>query len=119
GLAGQNFADVMIDVQATQIIAPDNDNNGYGVMCRIQDDGKTGYLLRISGDGFASIYLAAEDGFVELAAWTATDAINLGNATNHIQVLCEGSRLALMVNDELVVEAEDDTLVEGDIALAA
>jgi hypothetical protein len=88
-------------------------------MCRIQDDGKTGYLLRISGDGYASIYLAAEEEFVELAAWTATDAINLGNATNHIQALCEGSRLALMVNDVLVAEAEDDTLTEGDIALAA
>lgn len=119
GLAGQNFADVMIDVQATQISAPSNDNNGYGVMCRIQPDGKTGYLLRISGDGYASIYLAAEDEFVALAAWTAADAINLGNATNHIQALCEGSRLALMVNDVLVAEAEDDTLTEGDIALAA
>ncbi len=119
GLAGQNFADVMIDVQATQFSAPNNNNNGYGVMCRIQDDGKTGYLLRISGDGFASIYLAAEEEFVELAAWTATDAINQGNATNHIQALCEGSRLALMVNDELVLDVEDDTLTEGDIALAA
>jgi len=118
GAAQRNFSDITIDVDTTQVLAPANDNNGYGVMCRVQPNGD-GYLLRISGDGFASIVIGADDDFTALADWVTTDAVVQGNAVNHIQALCDGSHLALYVNGELVVETDDDTFSSGDIAMTA
>jgi hypothetical protein len=121
GPAGRSFGDVVITVDATQVSAPANDNNGYGVGCRIQDDG-AGYYLRISGDGYYGAHRVTydtqgEETFTVLVEWTRTDAINLGNAANHIEATCAGSQLTLTVNGQIVLIAEDDTFTEGDIAL--
>ena len=117
GAAGQDFSDATIAVDATQISASDNNNNGYGVMCRVQDDGY-GYLLRISGDGYASIYLVTEE-FTALSEWTQVDAVIQGDSTNHLEATCDGSTLSLVVNGVSVATAEDDTYASGDIALSA
>jgi len=118
GMAGQNFTDVMIEVEATQVRAPSNNNNDYGVMCRLNFTGD-GYSFNISGDGFYSIQIMADNQFSDLVAWTESSAINKGTATNKIQVICQSSTLVLMVNGEKLVEVIDDTYTEGDIALAA
>jgi hypothetical protein len=118
GVANQFFSDIVIEVDATELSAPANDNNAYGVMCRVQPNGKDGYALRISGDGYYAIHLIS-DGFEALVDWTASDAIRQGNATNHLRAVCDGSSLVLFVNGELVAEASDTTFTEGDIALSA
>jgi hypothetical protein len=118
GLANQSFTDIVVDVDATQLSAPANDNNAYGVMCRVQANGKDGYALRISGDGYYGIHIVS-DGFEALVDWTASDAIRQGNATNHLRAVCDGPDLVLFVNGELVAEASDTTFAEGDIALSA
>jgi hypothetical protein len=123
GYANRSFGDVVITVDATQVSAPANDNNGYGVGCRIQDDG-AGYYLRISGDGYYGAHRVTydtqgEEMFTVLVEWTTTDAINLGNAANRIEATCAGSQLSLTVNGQIVLIAEDDTFAEGDIALTA
>ncbi len=121
GLANQDFADVVIDVDATQVSAPPNDNNAYGVKCRVQPGGTggDGYALMISGDGFYSIQIIQEGDYDALVAWTASDAINQGNATNHIRAVCEETYLALYVNGQLLAEADDATYMSGDISLMA
>ena len=116
GQVFQNFADVVIEVDATQVLAPPNDNNAYGVMCRVQEN--SGYLLRVSGDGFYGIHRLDDGQFTPLVDWTASNVIQRGNATNHIRAVCDGSHLALFVNGQLVAEAEDATYTEGDIGLA-
>jgi hypothetical protein len=118
GVANQFFSDIVIDVDATQISAPANDNNAYGVMCRVQPNGEDGYALRISGDGFYGIHKVS-DGFEPLVDWTESDAIRQGNATNRLRAVCDGPNLVLFVNGELVAEASDATFAEGDIALSA
>jgi tRNA A-37 threonylcarbamoyl transferase component Bud32 len=112
------FSDLVIDVYAAQISAPLDDVNAYGVMCRAQRNGD-GYLLRIRGDGEYAIQRVLGDDFGYLVEWTASDAINQGNAANHLHAVCDGTRLALYVNGELLAEAEDDTFAEGDIGLTA
>jgi hypothetical protein len=119
GLAGQSFDSITIEVEATQVRAPANDNNGYGVMCHVQDDGMSGYLLRISGDGYANITLIQDSTFTNLVEWTPVSAVNLGNATNQIQAVCEDSLLQLSANGIVLVQANDTTYTSGDIALAA
>ncbi len=118
GLANRSFYDTIVEVDATQISAPDNDNNAYGVMCRIQSN-NDGYLLRVSGDGYYAIHAIVEGEFESLVEWASSDAIHLGNATNHIRAVCDGTSLALIVNGELLAEVEDYTFSEGDIALTA
>ena len=118
GVANQYFENVVIEVDATQVLAgPENDND-YGVMCRTQETGD-GYHLLISGDGFYAIGKAQDGEFDWLAEWTESDAIQQGNATNHIQAICDGTTLTLFVNGQRLATAADDTFTRGDVALTA
>jgi hypothetical protein len=117
GVANQSFRDLVIDVDATQVSGPSNDNNAYGVMCRVQPGVRDGYMLVISGDGFCSIYKIVDGDVESLADWAESETIRQGNATNHLRAVCDGADLALFVNGELVAEASDSTFQEGDIAL--
>ncbi len=119
GIAGQSFTDTLIEVDATQLSAPSNDNNAYGVMCRVQDDLVSGYLFQVSGDGYANILRSDPEVFESLVSWSTSEAVIQGNSTNHLQVICDGPRLALIVNGELVAETTDTTYTAGDIALTA
>ncbi len=87
GVAGKNYADVMIEVDTTQVSAPSNNNNDYGIMCRLDFAGN-GYSFNISGDGFYSIQKMADNGFVDLVEWAESNKIRTGNATNHIVAVC-------------------------------
>jgi len=119
GVANQSFDNVIIEVDATQVSAPANDNNAYGVVCREQgDSNSTGYYLLISGDGGYAIAKAEAGDFEWLVEWTASDDIHQGNATNHIRAVCDGSTLTLSVNGQRLATAEDSTFARGDIALA-
>ena len=112
------FSDLVIDAYVSQIASSPTNVNAYGVMCRVQRNGD-GYLLRISGDGEYAIQRVLDDNFEYLVEWTESDVINQGNALNHIQAVCDGTRLALYANGELLAEAEDDTFAKGDIGLTA
>jgi serine/threonine protein kinase len=118
GAAFRDFTDVVIEVDTNQIYGPANNNNDYGVMCRVQSEGD-GYSFNISGDGFYSIQRAVDDDFLDLVEWTFSDVIRQGNAVNHMKVICDGSKLVLFVNDSRLAEASDTHFSSGDIAFSA
>ncbi|MCP4544027.1 MAG: protein kinase [Chloroflexi bacterium] len=118
GVTNRSFDNSFIEVDATQIIAGPESDNAYGVVCRDQGNGD-GYYLRVSGDGFYSIAIAQEGEFEALVEWAESSAIQQGNATNHIQAVCNGSTLTMSVNGELLATIEDHTFASGDIALTA
>jgi hypothetical protein len=118
GLANRSFDNLVIEVEARQVSAGPEDDNAYGVMCRVQPN-DDGYVLRISGDGFYSIQVVADGEFESLVEWTRSDAIRQGEATNRLRAVCDGADLALVVNGELVAQTSDGTFSEGDIALTA
>jgi hypothetical protein len=124
GNAGQSFGDVVVEVDATQVSAPANGNNAYGVGCRIQENGD-GYFLRISADGYYAIFQVTSDAatgdttFTALLDWTESGVINLGNATNHITATCAGSDLSLSVNGQMLGSTQDTMYATGDIAVTA
>jgi hypothetical protein len=125
GVANRSFGDVSISVEATQLSAGPENDNSYGVGCRIQPDG-SGYYLSISGDGYYAIGMAVvADGeemprLKPLVDWTESNAIRQGNAVNHLRVVCAGSQLALYVNDQLLAEIQGGgAFPEGDVALVA
>jgi hypothetical protein len=118
GIANRSFDNVAISVEARQIRAPSNDNNDYGIVCRLQPNGN-GYFLLISGDGFYSILRADDDDFVPLIDWDTSSKIRQGNSTNDIHAVCDGASLSLYVNGDLLASATDFTYRSGDLALTA
>jgi len=120
GVAYQDFDDVVIEVDASQVSAGPEDNNAYGVVCRDQgESNNNGYYMHISGDGYYAIHVATDGEFEALVDWTESSSIRQGNATNHIRVICDGSTLTLFVNGRKLAEAEDSTYASGDVALTA
>lgn len=118
GMANRSFDNLIVEVDATQISAPANNNNDYGVVCREQGNGD-GYYLLVSGDGYYGIAKAEEGSFEWLVEFTRSDVIRQGNATNHIRAICDGTRLVLFVNGQRLATAEDGTFARGDVALTA
>jgi len=120
GVANRSFTDVVIEVDATQVSGPANNNTDYGVICRTADpESGVGYYLLISGDGYYAIAKGTDAGYEWLVDFTESSAIRQGNATNHIRAVCSGSKLSLTVNGTLLAEAEDSEFTSGDIALTA
>jgi hypothetical protein len=118
GVADRLLTDLIIEVDATQVLAgPENDNE-YGVACRVQPDGD-GHYLSISGDGYYGIWLNYGPDWVPLVDWSQSDAIQRGNATNRIRAMCDGPKLSLFVNGQHLATVEDTTFAGGDIALTA
>jgi hypothetical protein len=121
GLALVEASDVIIEVDATQVEAPANDNNGYGLMCRCMEEPGQGdsYVFLIGGDGYYTIQYSSGGSYAPLVDWTQSAAIHQGDATNHIRVACVGTSLALYANGTLLAEVDDSRYASGDIALAA
>jgi hypothetical protein len=118
GLANRSFDDTDVEVRAEQVSAPSNDNNDYGVMCRVQTN-SDGYFLLISGDGFYTILKRSNEAFTPLIDWTQSSLIRLGNTSNDIRAVCDGSTLSLYVNGQLLGSTSDSEFSQGDLALTA
>jgi hypothetical protein len=112
--------DVRIEVDATKIGGPDN--NDFGVLCRYQDTDNY-YQFVIASDGYAAILkleggkstvISSADGKLQQA-----DGINTGAATNHIRADCVGSTLTLYANGNQVATASDSSFKGGDVGLSA
>lgn len=119
-LPGRLFGDVRIEVDATKMGGIDD--NYFGIMCRVQGTTDTAsfYVLLISSDGYYGIGKRVNEGPLELVEQDAmyfSSHINQGNSTNHITAICSGTRIALYVNGELLVEVEDASLASGQIGL--
>jgi hypothetical protein len=115
---GLDFTDTVIEVEATKVAGPDD--NDFGVICRYQDLDKF-YFFIISSDGYYGIARVV-DGEQELMGQESmadSDAIKQGMATNKIRADCVGDQLSLYVNGTLLVEATDSTYTAGDVGLIA
>ena len=113
------FSDAIIDVDVTQIAAPSNDYNLFGVFCRYQpigEDSFEGYLMAITGYGYYAILRFWNGEWYTIADGNSTKFIRTGNARNHIQATCEGTRMGLSVNGTLLAQGEDDVISEGYVA---
>lgn len=119
GSAGRSFEDVTIEVDAEQISAPSNNNNDYGIICRLQRDGG-GYYGLISGDGFFAILReSGGDSYDVLVDWTVSNHIRQGNSQNQLGLSCVDSKISLFVNGQLLAETSDSMFGSGDIGFTA
>ncbi|HKY83637.1 MAG TPA: hypothetical protein VJ160_02305 [Anaerolineales bacterium] len=115
---GLSFGDVRVEVDATKVGGPDD--NDFGVICRYQDvDNFYGFL--VSSDGYYSITKVA-DGVRETLGtdgWPATDAVHQGDASNRIRADCIGDELSIYANGQLVYSTNDSAFATGDVGLIA
>jgi hypothetical protein len=113
---GRDFADFVLEVDATQDEGPSN--NSYGVLFRSEDD-EHFYRFGISGDGFYFLDKSVGNGWVPVVDWTESPYINRGQASNRLKVTCAGSQITLYANDQHLATATDDSYDHGDIGLFA
>jgi len=118
--AGRDFSDFRLAVEATQVAGPDD--NEYGVLVRMQDLDHF-YRFSISGDGYYLISKYDEGEWVALSDdWkspTDPDAIQLGTATNRLEVICQGATMTFSVNGVQLEQVRDTGYSKGDIGLYA
>jgi pSer/pThr/pTyr-binding forkhead associated (FHA) protein len=116
GLANRDVADFRLEVDAAQEVGPNN--NGYGVLFRFKDRDNF-YRFDISGDGFFLLSKFYEGEWVTLIPWTASSAINVGQAANRLAVEAIGPQIRVYANDTLLAEVQDDTLTNGNFGFFA
>ena len=116
--ADQNFSDTVIEVDATKIGGPDD--NDFGVICRYSDSDNF-YFLILASDGFYGIgkYTNGEQSLIGSDSLNQTDKINTGDASNRIRAECVGNSLRLSVNGSLLHEVNDSDHRSGDVGLMA
>ncbi|MCX6026095.1 MAG: hypothetical protein NTY23_07555 [Chloroflexi bacterium] len=115
---GLSFTDVRIEVEATKVGGPDN--NDLGVICRYQDTDNF-YFALVSSDGFAGIgkTKSGEQSLLTGDNLAPTDAIHQGNSKNAIRLDCLGNSLSLLVNGTQVATITDSDFAKGDVGLMA
>ena len=112
--------DVRIEVDATKIAGPDD--NDMGVLCRYtnKNDAFNFYYFLITNDGYVGIAKMKDSNSQMLSSekMTKSDAVNK-TSTNHIRADCIGDQLTLYVNGAQVATATDSEYTGGDIGLIA
>jgi tetratricopeptide (TPR) repeat protein len=128
-MPGRLFDDVRIEVYATKQ-GGDNDNF-FGLMCRITSTsgGADFYIFMISSDGFYGIGKRVNSGDMLMFSSEGeqntenrmffSGKIHQGEATNKITAICSGDRLALFVNDQILMEVSDSAISEGQVGMVA
>jgi hypothetical protein len=113
-----NLADVQIEVDATKLGGPDD--NVYGVLCRYKD-ARNFYFFLVSSDGYSGIgvYKDGRRRLLTDESLLPSDAINQGDASNHIRADCNGYQLKLWVNGHLVAVTQAAEFLSGDVGLIA
>jgi hypothetical protein len=117
GLANRDVSDFRLEVDAAQEAGPSN--NGYGVLFRFQDRNNF-YRFDISGDGFFLLSKFHNGEWVTLVPWTASSAINVGEAANNrLGVEAIGSRIRIYANEKLLADIKDNTFTHGNFGFFA
>ncbi|MCX7976014.1 MAG: hypothetical protein N2646_02970 [Bellilinea sp.] len=118
-LAGKNYTDVTLAVEAELINGPTD--NDFGLICRFQDEYNF-YAFLISSDGYGGIVKVKDGLYQVLSSPNGLEfgkMITQGYATNQLRADCVGSRLSLFVNQQKFAEVEDTDFSMGDVGLLA
>lgn len=116
-VAGLNFEDAIIEVDATTLDGPDD--NDFGIICRYQDKDNF-YMLVVSSDGYYGIAKMRGGQYSMIGAQQLQynrGAIAGGRARNHLRADCVGPKLRLYVNGQKLMEAEDEDFRAGDVGV--
>jgi 3-keto-disaccharide hydrolase len=112
-----SFGDFTLSVDAEQILGPDN--NGYGVLFRIQEGATSYYRFRISGDGWAKFDKNVNGVRMTIREWEQSPSVNVGNAENHIEIVANGNLFTFRVNGDTLYTVADSSFSSGYVGFSA
>jgi hypothetical protein len=116
-LAGHNFKDGIVSVDATPVGGPED--NAFGLVVRHVDD-RDFYRFEVSSDGYYAVQAPqGAYGWEFLVNWTESPAIRKGRETNRLKVECRDSTMVFYVNDVELASVQDDRYSEGDVGVIA
>jgi hypothetical protein len=113
-ICDNDLRNFVLEVDATVIEGPENNNYAYGVILREDTAGNGFYSFLLSGDGyyaFSGIY--PPNDYYPLLSWSAIREINQGKKTNHLKVVAIGDQFELYVNDKTVGLVREGTTKSG------
>ena len=118
--AGRNFADGVYQVEATPLEGAED--NGYGLLLRVDTAAERFYVFKVSSDGYVYIGLCSDSCADQQALvdrdWFGSPAVAQGlGVTNTLRVVAAGPDLTFYVNDVKVGQVSDETLETGDIGM--
>lgn len=117
-VAGKNYQDTLIEVDATRIGGPaDND---YGVICRYQDK-ENFYMLVVSSDGYYGIAKIKSGQYSMIGSEQLQYSGSLLSevSSTRLRAVCQGDALRLYANDQMLMEARDSDFASGDVGVLA
>jgi hypothetical protein len=114
----QEYSDAILWVEAAKLEG--TDDNTFGLLCRIQEDGDF-YAFLISSDGYAGIAHRQAGVYRMLSAdsMTYSEAVSTTTGLYRLRAECDGSELNFFVNDLLVASATGEGLVSGKVGVLA
>lgn len=118
-VTGGDFQDTRVEVDAVLVEGPTNDN--FGVICRYQDE-ENFYGFLLSHDGYYGIFKYMGGNVITASSegkLAFSEEIRQGGVVNHIEAVCEGDTLSLIVNDSVLASVEDDSFASGKVGLIA
>ena len=107
----RDMQDFLVETDTKRIAGPLD--AGYGLVFRSVDD-ENQYIFRINGLGEYSLWKTVDNEWFDLFDWTQSDSIDTSDgAVNRIGVLAEGPQISLIINDSVVAQVEDESLLSG------
>jgi hypothetical protein len=111
---GDNYTKMSVEVDVNQFVGPDDAL--VGVSCRDKQD-VGGYSFEFSHDGTYGIY-EYEQGSPSVLDEAVLDPNTVNaNGVNHIEGVCDGPTLTLILNGETLMQVNDPTYTSGGAGL--
>jgi DNA-directed RNA polymerase subunit RPC12/RpoP len=111
---GDNYTNVSVEVDANQDAGPEDAL--VGVSCRYAQ-GVGGYSFEFARDGTYGIYLYDQGSPTALDERILEPNTVNPNGANHIEGMCAGSTLTLILNGEVLMQVDDPTYTSGGAGL--
>ena len=111
---GKEYSDVSIEVDVQQTAGPSD--GLMGVTCRNDNNGNF-YSFEISPDGTYGIYKYSNDSGDALDEETLDPNTVSQNGLNHIEGVCQGDTLTLLLNGQVLSQVQDSSYTKGEVGL--
>jgi len=111
---GSGYTNVSVEADATLNAGPDD--GMIGVTCRYQD-GVGGYIFEYAKNGSYGIYIYQQGGLDSLDDSTLDPNTINPTGPNHIEGICDGSTLTLVLNGVALMQVDDTTYTSGGAGL--
>lgn len=111
--AGQ-FTDMILEIDGR--IASGDDATAYGLVFRFKNENNF-YRFNIFSNGYYVIAKKVNGQWTDLKPFSVNPFANKGNTTNHLMVICNGTRIMTATNGHYLTTIYDDSFTSGYVGM--